>query len=852
MPAPASAAQQVPAALADAWQAWDEGRYVQALEGYLAALDGPDGAALKDAIAELTGELYEVRELTADGAGVSVSPDGLYGAYVTGPEGSREVVVVDLASGAEVDRLAGDEVVLGPDGTAAVLRWAAGDAVAATAAALDAARAAQDREAFLRALREQRYLRAAGATLAIRDVRNRGERPVPIDGLLPIAMTFGVDGRTLFLSAARASDGRNDIYAVRSFRLVPDAILTGRGFKTAPRALAGGRYILFERPRTNPGPLPPDMDPGAPQEPGFALVDLVEEQVFSFAGRDPVVSADGRTLAFVTETDGDYALEVVDIDPMQAIPGQAMRSTRVLVRASDPIRDPAVSPDGRWVAFRRQPFRDWEVFVVASAGGEEPRQVTYEIQHDLAPVFVDENRLLIPKGEGRHMRSFLYDLTTGRIIKLFHNNTVRTIAPEYEWAVSPDGRRVLIVAERDGDTVSPERGVYLLDLTRPVSLEAVRRRLLDNLDRERTLMAEGERMFAPVRETAAERADAVSVGRIYGYERDLFRFGSKYVGEPGNLRAVDYLARRLTEFGYAPALQWFEARGARTANVIARLEGTVDPQLVCTVSSHFDSVRDGPGADDDTSGTAALLETARVLAEHPLPITVEFAFFTGEEAGLLGSREYVRRAQDEGKRIVCALNNDMIGWSNDHRLDNTIRYSNAGIRDVQHAAAALFSDLITYDARYYKNTDAHAYYDAYGDIVGGIGSYPVLGNPNYHRITDRIETINHRLVAEVARTTVASIVLLASSPARPTGLAARRSRVGVQVTWDPAPESDVVAYVLRYERADGSMRRMDVAAGPGAEPRALLEDARPGGAIEVRAVNGRGLESWDWARTRAP
>ena len=38
-------------------------------------------------------------------------------------------------------------------------------------------------------------------------------------------------------------------------------------------------------------------------------------------------------------------------------------------------------------------------------------------------------------------------------------------------------------------------------------------------------------------------------------------------------------------------------------------------------------------------------------------------------------------------RIVGALNNDMIGWANDHRLDNTIRYSNAGIRDVQHARA---------------------------------------------------------------------------------------------------------------------------------------------------------------------
>ena len=59
-------------------------------------------------------------------------------------------------------------------------------------------------------------------------------------------------------------------------------------------------------------------------------------------------------------------------------------------------------------------------------------------------------------------------------------------------------------------------------------------------------------------------------------------------------------------------------------------------------------------------------------------------------------------------KLVGALNNDMLGWANDHRLDNTIRYSNPGIRDIQHAAAAQFSAMITYDALYYKSTDAAA------------------------------------------------------------------------------------------------------------------------------------------------
>jgi Zn-dependent M28 family amino/carboxypeptidase len=168
-----------------------------------------------------------------------------------------------------------------------------------------------------------------------------------------------------------------------------------------------------------------------------------------------------------------------------------------------------------------------------------------------------------------------------------------------------------------------------------------------------------------------------------------------------------------------------------------------------------------------------------------MPATIVFAAFTGEEAGLLGSREFVRQAQQKKTRVAGALNNDMIGWANDHRLDNTIRYSNAGIRDLQHAAAFLFSRLITYDSRYFRSTDAAAYYEAYGDIVGGIGSYPVLGNPYYHQPTDLLETVNHQLVAETAKATVASIAAGVGPPAQ--GLTIARATAARPRRVDPSP-----------------------------------------------------------------
>jgi hypothetical protein len=179
--------------------------------------------------------------------------------------------------------------------------------------------------------------------------------------------------------------------------------------------------------------------------------------------------------------------------------------------------------------------------------------------------------------------------------------------------------------------------------------------------------------------------------------------------------------------------------------------------------------------------------------------------------------------------VVGALNNDMIGWANDHRLDNTIRYSNPGIRDVQHGAAIEFSHLITYDALYYKSTDAAAYYEAYGDIVGGIGSYPVLGNPHYHQPHDLLEGINHQLVAEVAKTTAATLMLLASSPSRTSGVNAAASGSDAIVTWGPA--ENPALHTVRVP-----------------QPGTTLAAAPAGTTVRVKAVNAKGLEGWDWAR----
>jgi hypothetical protein len=566
---------------------------------------------------------------------------------------------------------------------------------------------------------------------------------------------------------------------------------------------------------------------------------IPDGKVVTLAGSSPSFSPDGATIVFVNRTGDEISINTVATADPSAAP-------MVVRKGPERVDFPALSQSGSRVAFQMMPRDDWEIVVINRDGTNETR-VTRDIQHDLLPQFLSDTRLVGVIGEARHRRSFLYDLQAGSRTRLFHNNTVRTIAPEYSWRASQDGSKLLIAAERDGDTASLERGVYLMDLTRTVTRQDVRARVAANLAAEEALRAKGVRLYAPLAAAVKTMADEASVNRIYAYEKALYDFDSKHISRPGNKLASAYLFETYKSFGYSPEFQWFDranALGGRTANVIATLKGTVNPEIIYVVSSHYDSVATGPGADDDSSGTAALLETARIMAQQPQPATIVFASFTGEEAGLLGSREFVRRAIADKWQIVGALNNDMVGWANDARLDSTIRYSNPGIRDIQHAAAIQFSNLITYDALYYKGTDAAAYYDAFGDIVGGIGSYPVLSSPHYHQSHDVLENINHQLITEVAKTTAATLALLASSPSRLTDLKAELKGFTATVSWKPSPESGVSAYLVSY----GPPASPDAQQTRVSKPSAVLSNVVPGTVIAVKAVNSKGFEGWDWAR----
>jgi hypothetical protein len=677
--------------LAAANDAWQRGDYVAALNGYIQVLNGPGGGAYTERIASATGELFRTVELTADGRRGRFSPDGRYIVYETGLETSRRTrIVTNDERHALVAELAGVSATFTSDGAkVSYLRIKDTADIRKASDAIASARLT-DRNRTSK-VQELTWLIARDSAIVSRDLVSGNEVELPTPAMLKTALAYGADDRTLFFLGTReGNETRTDIYSISENADGPTLAVDSGSLKSAPLVDRSGAALVYVIPSQSPlrRPVIEDDDPskdaaspapsvqpaasasgrssGTTRAPStFAIVDLRSKLVSVVSGTAPTLSSDGRTLAYVARDGADYSLMVGPTTGLQV----------AVKRTTSRLEAPALSPDGRRIAWQMMPRDDWEIFVADVAGSAlaNERRVTREIQHDVLPQFIDATHVIAMVGEPRHRRSYLYEVAVEATppdvvrrspegsrsatiievpdpldprhppdpagpagppdprVRLFHNNTVRTIAPEYQWAASPDGSQILIGAERDGDTVSPRRGVYVVDLKRKVTRADVLARLREQLKSETALRAAGTRTFRVIGPDVRQVLSRVSVERIFGYEKALFDLDSKNISKPGNRAAAEFLYDTYKSFGYAPEYQWFEppnAYGGRTANVVATLRGTVNPELVYIVSSHYDSVEGGAGADDDTSGTAALLEAARVLAGHPLPATVVFASMT--------------------------------------------------------------------------------------------------------------------------------------------------------------------------------------------------------------------------------
>ncbi|MCY0854854.1 MULTISPECIES: M28 family peptidase [unclassified Cupriavidus] len=147
--------------------------------------------------------------------------------------------------------------------------------------------------------------------------------------------------------------------------------------------------------------------------------------------------------------------------------------------------------------------------------------------------------------------------------------------------------------------------------------------------------------------------------------------GERNVFRPDALQAAaDYIAQQWTRRGCVVTRQDYQVRGVPCANIEVALAGCVQADEFIVLGAHYDTVRNSPGADDNASGVAALLEIVGMLQALSPRYTVRCVAFVNEEApfffrGDMGSLRYARAARLRGDRIRLMLSLEMLGYYQD-------------------------------------------------------------------------------------------------------------------------------------------------------------------------------------------
>lgn len=147
------------------------------------------------------------------------------------------------------------------------------------------------------------------------------------------------------------------------------------------------------------------------------------------------------------------------------------------------------------------------------------------------------------------------------------------------------------------------------------------------------------------------------------------RLGERNLNRPQALdAAADTLERAMTSAGLPPTRETFLVNGHACHNLIGDLKGRSRPDEILIVGAHYDSAEGAPGANDNGSGVAVLLELVRTFAGKPLERTVRFVAFTNEEPPhfrkptQMGSRVHAENVRTRGERIVGMLSLETMGW----------------------------------------------------------------------------------------------------------------------------------------------------------------------------------------------
>lgn len=284
-------------------------------------------------------------------------------------------------------------------------------------------------------------------------------------------------------------------------------------------------------------------------------------------------------------------------------------------------------------------------------------------------------------------------------------------------------------------------------------------------------------------------------------------------------------------------------------NVVATLKGAADPGRIYVVSGHYDSMCssptdgkcDAPGANDDASGTAAVIELARVMSKRRFDATIIFMAVAGEEQGLLGAANFAEQAKQKAMNIEAMITNDIVGGvttlrnsphrnrlrvfsegvpSNETEQQAASRRSVGGENDSQSRQLARF--IKEHADRYLKDFKVWMIYrrDRYGRggdhipfLERGFAAvrftepdedythqHQNVRTENGKFFGDTPEFVDFGYVANATRVNLIALASLANAPAKPTnvGLVTGRLTNDTELRWDANKDSDIAGYEIAW------------------------------------------------------
>jgi hypothetical protein len=236
--------------------------------------------------------------------------------------------------------------------------------------------------------------------------------------------------------------------------------------------------------------------------------------------------------------------------------------------------------------------------------------------------------------------------------------------------------------------------------------------------------------------------------------------------------ATRYAYEQLAEFGLPVTYHNYTYESYHLRNVVAEKPGLVDSDEVYLVTAHIDDLPDSavaPGADDNASGSVAVLMAARLLADRHLAYTVRFVLFTGEEQWLRGSAAYAADCAAHGENVRGVINLDMIAYNSDALRAIDLHTSSSVPESLE--LAGVFSDVISiYDLNlvpsHFVDSWAITRSDQWSFLTRG---YPALlaiedyddFTPYYHTSLDALSTLDLDYYADSTKAAIATLAHLA-------------------------------------------------------------------------------------------